>query len=147
MNTDTTPGPDGWLVEFFKKFWSCLKHWFYAIMNGFALGIVNLSRLNYEAISLIPKVKRADNIRLLRPIMLINVSFKVVAKAYSTWLAPITQQVISKSQTAFLEDRSILEGPLALLETVHELKRTKGKGVLLKLDFQKAYDCVNWESI
>lgn len=25
MKTDTAPGPDGWPVEFFKKFWPCLK--------------------------------------------------------------------------------------------------------------------------
>lgn len=34
-----------------------------------------------------------------------------------------------------------------LLEIVHELKCTKGKGVLLKLDFEKAYDRVNWEFV
>jgi hypothetical protein len=107
----------------------------------------DLSRHNYGAISLIPKVKGADNIKLFRPITLINVLFKVCAKAYATRLAPIAQRVISKSQTAFLKDRNILEGPIALLEIVHELKHTKGKGVLLKLDFEKAYDRVNWEFV
>ena len=101
------------------------------------------SLLNYDAISLIPKVNGTDNIKLFRPITLINVPFKICAKAYATRLAPITQQVISKSQTGFLEDRNILEGTIALLEIVHELKHSKGKGLLLKLDFEKAYDRVN----
>ena len=55
--------------------------------------------------------------------------------------------MISPSQTGFLKHRNILEGPLALLEIVHELKRTKVYGVLLKLDFEKAYDCINWEFV
>ncbi|KAE8819220.1 Hydroxyisourate hydrolase [Hordeum vulgare] len=48
---------------------------------------------------------------------------------------------------AFLKGRNILEGPIAHLEVVHELKHTKVKGVLLKLDFEKAYDRVNLEFV
>ena len=59
----------------------------------------------------------------------------------------MAQRVILKSQTAFLKGRNILEGSIVLGEIVHELKRTKWKGILLKLDFEKAYDRVNWEFI
>ena len=83
------------------------------------------------------------DIKLFRPITLINAPFKICAKAYASRLAPVAQRVISPSQTGFLRHRNILEGPLALLEIVHELKRTKLRGILLKLDFEKAYDRVN----
>mgnify|MGYP005799493773 FL=1 len=43
MKTGTAPGPDGWPMEFFKRFWPCFKHVFHAIVNGFALGQVNLA--------------------------------------------------------------------------------------------------------
>ncbi|KAE8796749.1 Hydroxyisourate hydrolase [Hordeum vulgare] len=92
-------------------------------------------------------VKGANNIKLFRRITLINVPFKLCARAYATRLAPIAQRVILQSETAFLKGLNILEGPIALLEIVHELKRTKRNGVLLKLDFEKAYDQVNWEFI
>ena len=147
MKNDTAPGPDGWPVEFFKKFWPFLRDLFQAIINGFALGTVDLSRLNYGAICLIPKVKGADTIKLFRPITLLNVPFKLCAKAFASRLAPVAQRVIHKSQTAFLKGRNILEGPIALMEIIHELKRTRGQGVILKLDFEKAYDRVNWEFV
>jgi hypothetical protein len=38
-----------------------------------------------------------------------------------------------------------LDGVVVLHETIHELKRRKQKGVILKLDFEKAYDEVNWD--
>jgi len=40
--------------------------------------------------------------------------------------------------------RNILEGVVIPHETIHELHRKKKNGVILKLDFKKAYDKVNW---
>ena len=37
-----------------------------------------------------------------------------------------------------------MNGVLALHEILHETKRRKEIGVILKLDFEKAYDKVNW---
>jgi hypothetical protein len=44
-----------------------------------------------------------------------------------------------------LPGRYILEGVVVLHETIHELKRKKQKGFILRLDFEKAYDKVNWD--
>jgi hypothetical protein len=40
--------------------------------------------------------------------------------------------------------RHILEGVVILHETIHELQRKKRDGVLLKIDFEKAYDKGKW---
>ena len=40
--------------------------------------------------------------------------------------------------------RHVLEGVLVLHETISELHRNKMVGVLLKIDFEKAYDKVKW---
>jgi hypothetical protein len=40
--------------------------------------------------------------------------------------------------------RNILEGVVILHETIHELHKKKKNDVILKLDFEKAYDKVNW---
>jgi hypothetical protein len=52
--------------------------------------------------------------------------------------------VISHSQTAIIKGRFIQDGSLALHEIIHELKSKNLPAVLLKLDFEKAYDRVNW---
>jgi hypothetical protein len=43
-----------------------------------------------------------------------------------------------------MRGRNILEGVVILHETIHELHRKKQNGVILKIDFEKAYDKVKW---
>nr|XP_051201554.1 uncharacterized protein LOC127315064 [Lolium perenne] len=144
MKTDTAPGPDGFPVFFFKEFWQLAKPLILAIANGFALGRVYIARLNMGVLSLIPKVPGANDIRQFRPIALINIIFKFVAKAYAIRLSPIAHRTISLTQSAFIRGHHIHEGILALQEIIHETKSKKLQGVFLKLEFEKAYDRVNW---
>jgi hypothetical protein len=43
-----------------------------------------------------------------------------------------------------MQGRNILDGVVILHETVYELHRKKLNGVILKIDFEKAYDKVKW---
>jgi hypothetical protein len=40
--------------------------------------------------------------------------------------------------------RIIMEGVVIFHETIHELHRRKRSGVIVKIDFDKAYDKVKW---
>ncbi|GAU37376.1 hypothetical protein TSUD_22500 [Trifolium subterraneum] len=52
--------------------------------------------------------------------------------------------VISESQTAFVKDRQILDGILIANEVVDEARKSKKELMLFKVDFEKAYDLVDW---
>jgi hypothetical protein len=54
-------------------------------------------------------------------------------------------KTIRPNQTGFIKGRNILEGVVIVHEVVHELRRSRGKGLILKIDFEKAYDRVRWE--
>jgi mannosylglycoprotein endo-beta-mannosidase len=86
--TETAPGPDGLPVAFFKSFWNLVRPLILGILNDFTLGRVDISRLNFGVLSLLPKVPGADSIKLFRPIALINVIFKFISKAFAIRLAP-----------------------------------------------------------
>jgi hypothetical protein len=75
---------------------------------------------------------------------LLNVSFKIFTKVVTNRITEITKKVISPTQTTFLPERNIMEGLIILHKTIHEMHRRKQSGVLLKLDFEKAYDKINW---
>jgi len=57
----------------------------------------------------------------------------------------VADHIISHTQTTFMQGRNILEGVVILHEKVHELHRKKQSGVILKIDFEKAYDKVHWD--
>lgn len=115
--SNSAPDPDGFTIPFFKKFWPALKLLIYAICIGFCLGTVDISRLNYACLSLIPKVKGADHIRLFRPIAMITNIVKFPSKAFATKLSPVAHKLISPTQSTFIKGRYILDGILVLDHT------------------------------
>lgn len=52
-------------------------------------------------------------------------------------------KVIDPCQTAFVLGRNILDGVVILHEVLQEMAYTKQSGIILKLDYEKAYDKVN----
>jgi len=71
----------------------------------------------------------------------------VIAKILSNKLKEVLPQLVGESQTAFVKGRQILDAALIANEVVCWLKKAKCSGVLLKLDFEKAYDSIDWGSI
>jgi hypothetical protein len=144
MEHNKAPGPDGFPAEFYQVFWEVIKEDLMAVFRDFHSGELPLHRLNFGIITLLPKNKEAKQIQQYRPICLLNVSFKVFTKVMANRIALVAQKVIRPSQTAFLKGRNIMEGAIILHETLHEMHKKKSNGVILKLDFEKACDKVNW---
>jgi hypothetical protein len=118
MKGDTAPRPDALPVTFYKRFWPALKGPTLQLLNDFALGRVDVSSLHFGILSLIPKVSGADSIKQFRPITLINVILKFIAKAYAIRLAPFVHMTIDRSQTIFIKGRALHDGVLALHKTL-----------------------------
>jgi len=97
---------------------------------------MNMSRLNYATVILIPKEHNVLNLKT-------NCSFKKNSKAMNNRLAKLCDRLIASNQSAFIKGRFILESVVAAHELVHEIVRKKECGVVLKLDYEKAYDRVN----
>jgi exonuclease III len=143
MEHNKAPGPDGFPAEFYQACWDILKEDLMALYTDFHKGKLPLYSLNFGTVILLPKCKEATKIQQYRPICLLNVSFKIFTKVATNRVTHIAQKVISPSQTAFLPGRNIMEGVIVLHETIHEMHRKKQSGVILKIDFEKAYDKID----
>ncbi|XP_073355625.1 uncharacterized protein [Aegilops tauschii subsp. strangulata] len=115
-----------------------------ALSEEFFVGSIDLARLDFGIITLIPKVTGASDIRQFRPITVINVIFRILARGYALRVAPIADGITHPDQSAFIQGQYIFDGVLVFHEALHEVHSKHLKAVFLKLDFHKAYDTVSW---
>jgi hypothetical protein len=99
MDVNSAPGPDGLPVSFYLVFWQNIKYLILEMFNEFHRGGLDLSRINYGMISLIPKLKEANNIKQFRPICLLNVDYKWFTKVLTMRLTPYAGKIISETRT------------------------------------------------
>lgn len=67
---------------------------------------------NSAFISHIPKVDNPLTVKDYRPISLIGVQYKIIPKSLANRLAKVIDEVICLEQSAFVQGRQILDGPL-----------------------------------
>jgi len=57
----------------------------------------------------------------------------------------VLHKINDQKQSAFIEGRGLLDSVVLVNEVIDEVRRIKGKCTIIKVDFEKAYDSVNWE--
>lgn len=95
MKNNTTPSSDGFSVEFFKAFWPLIRDDIKEMLDKLHEGSLELWRLNYGVVILLPKVKPALNIKQFRPICLLNVIYKIITKTLTMRLTTVAGKVVS----------------------------------------------------
>ncbi|GJX76965.1 putative RNA-directed DNA polymerase [Tanacetum coccineum] len=133
--SDKAPGPDGFNFRYIKRFWATIKsdvfkavRWFWD-KGEFSKGC------NSSFVTLIPKISDC----------LIGSFYKIIAKILAERVKKVIGKVIGEVQNAFIKDRYILDGVLIANETIEFLKKKKMKGLVFKVDFEKAYDSIEWK--
>jgi hypothetical protein len=71
------PRPDGIPFLFYQKFWSVVKDDLVDLFRDFQEGKLDLYRLNFAILTLIPKISEARDMKNFRPISLANYNFKI----------------------------------------------------------------------
>lgn len=137
------PGPDGFTFKFYQHFWDVVKFDLLTLVAMFFLNQVDLSKLNKASVCLIPKEEAAIHIKQFRPISLVNCSFKIISKLLTNRLEVIIDRLIDVTQAAFIKGRYILDNVVLGHEIIHYCQTVKQKGVVIKVDFEKAYDKIN----
>ena len=82
-----------------------------------------------------------------RPICLQNCSLKILSKVLTRRLQEDIPNLIDINQTGFIRGRSIADTFVYAAELIQVCHKRKKPAVVLKLDFAKAFDTVNWEGM
>jgi hypothetical protein len=91
------PGPDGFPFLFYQIFWNTIKDDFMNLVRSFEKGDLNLGRLNYAMITIIPNEPEAKILKMFRPIGLFNCSFKVFGKMLNNRLILVADRLITSN--------------------------------------------------
>ncbi|XP_022014460.1 uncharacterized protein LOC110913952 [Helianthus annuus] len=109
---ERAPGPNGMNFRFIKHFWNLFKDDFVRIFDWFYnCGDISLGS-GASFITLVPKVNDPVSLINYRPINLVGAISKVISKVLANRMRMVLDGVISESQSAFLQGRYILDGPL-----------------------------------
>ena len=148
FQNNKTPGNDGLTAEFYQTFWPILgKHlvecFNYAHEHG------ELSNSQKQAVITLLEKKGKDKkfIKNWRPISLINVDTKIASKTLAKRLESILPDVIHHSQNAYIKGRSIFDAVRTIEVVIEYSKQTDIPGMLITIDFEKAFDSLDHECI
>ncbi|GJW71646.1 RNA-directed DNA polymerase, eukaryota [Tanacetum coccineum] len=141
---DKSPGPDGFTFGFYRRYWDTIENDVVdAISNFFNVGMFPKGG-NASFIALIPKMQDVRVVKDFRPISLIGSVYKIIAKILANRLVGVLGDLIHEVQSAFIANRQILDGPFILDKLIHWCRSKNKQAMIFKVDFEKAYDSVEW---
>ena len=141
MKNNKTPGSDGIPVDFYKVFWTKIKHHFYDMMiQSFEEEMLHATA-RQGILNLIPKANKDTRlIKNLRPITLLNTDYKIIEKAIANQMIPALETIIHQDQRGFMKERRISVNIRKMLDIMHQAQKEDLESVVLSLDFVKCFD-------
>nr|XP_009803491.1 PREDICTED: uncharacterized protein LOC104248855 [Nicotiana sylvestris] len=113
--------------------------------NVLSVGAALPKFFTHACIIMLPKVEAPQIFFDIRPIILCNVSSKIIAKILNARLNKILPKIITQNQSDFVKGRAITKNILLAQELINDIgKPRKEANVVIKLDMAKAYDRVSW---
>ena len=145
MANNKSPGSDGFTVEFYKFFINDIGNYIVNSLNcAYHKGVLSETQ-RLGILSCIPKGdKPREFLSNWRPISLLNIDYKILSGILATRIKPTLAEIIDKIQKGFLDGRCISENCRLVYDVMYELERKNKTGLLIMVDFEKAFDSVNW---
>ena len=145
MAKNKSPGSDGLPSEFYLTFWDSIGQLVVNSLNhAFAKGYL-ADEQGRAVISLIPKPgKDTRYLKNWRPIALLSTDYKIAAKCIASRMKGVLNSIVSYEQTGFLHGRFMGENIRLIQDLICYCDEKSIPGSLLFLDFEKAFDRLDW---
>lgn len=138
-----SPGNDGIPYEFYIKFWPWFGRYLVQSLNtAFDEGEMSTSQ-KQAIITLIDKNKDRTLLTNWRPISLLNCDYKIASKVLANRLTKHLPLLIHHNQSAYVDNRNIYGNIRSALDILEITRREKIPGIILAIDFEKAFDTVS----
>jgi hypothetical protein len=132
-------------VILFKIFWRQLGFVVVRSLNErFQKGEMSVSQKEGIIICLPKADKPREYLTNWRPITLLNVVYKIGSACIASRIKSILPQLIHEDQTGFVPGRYIVDSLITLCDIIQYLEEKRLPGLLVSIDFEKAFDTVSW---
>ena len=148
MASNKSPGTVELPAEFYKVSWDYVKPFLINTLNcSYTNGHLSIT-LRRGLITLVPKNNKPANLlKNCRPITLLNCDYQIAAKSIANRIKKVLPKIINNDQTVFLKNKTIGEN-IRLIDSIIKYASTKKiPGLLLFIDFEKAFDSIEWPFI
>ena len=144
MKNNKSPGSDGFTVEFYRYFWTELKHpMIRSFQDAFKNGLLSDSQ-RLGIITCLPKPGKAkEYIKNWRPVTLLNVDYKILSGIIANRMKGQLDSLISESQKGFINGRYIGECTRLVSDLIYNMRKRRIAGIILLIDFEKAFDTLD----
>lgn len=146
MAKNKSPGSDGLTVEFYCKFYDVLKDILFRLFSEVEQKSILSRSMRSGIISLIYK-KKGDRkfLKNYRPISLLQVDYKILARVMANRLKNVLCRIVSSSQTCCIMGRNILDTIASVRDVIEMADVEDLECYILKIDQEKAFDRVSHE--
>ena len=143
-----SPGSSGFTGDFYKFFWRNIKHFVVRSANySFDIGSLSIQQ-RLGIITLLPKgLKDKRYLANWRPLTLLNTFYKLVSGVITERIKPVLDTIIHPDQKGFVSGRYIGEAVRTVYDTIDYPKNNNKAGLLLCVDFEKAFDSISFKFI
>ena len=102
-----------------------------------------------QAVITLTEKKDQDHcdLRNWRPISLLNVDAKIASKVIAERMKRLLPDLIHNNQSGYIPGRSIGENIHSILDIMDYTKAKNLPGILLFIDFEKAFDSLEWDFV
>ncbi|GKV31185.1 hypothetical protein SLEP1_g39903 [Rubroshorea leprosula] len=139
-DSSKAPGPNGFNFDFVKNVWELIRVDVIRFLHEFHKNGKLVRGLNTSFIVLVPKVDNPQKIEEFRPISLIGVMYKILAKLLANRLKVVLDGIVDEQHMAFIRGRQLMDGVVVANEVIDDVKKKRKETFLFKIDFEKAYD-------
>ena len=145
MGKGKAPGPDLLAAEFYSTFEDLIapaltdvlteSHYFHRLPPSTKHGIVKVCY----------KKKDPRDLRNYRPLTMLNSDYKVLTKILAKRVSSVLDEIVSPQQLGFVPGRVITEASHLVKLVQAYLDETDEEGLLVALDWEKAFDSISWD--
>ena len=142
MVSNKSPGSDGLTSNFYKALSGVLKPILLRVFKEMERQQRVPESMTLGLITLIFKKGDKSDLTNYRPITLLNNDYKILMKIFANRIKEVLHTIIAPTQAYSVPGREVSDIFCTIRDSVDFLKETGQPGILLALDFDKAFDRV-----